>query len=124
MVQRLTYSEIDLIERRDVEKCLDETIEYIEMNYTEEIVKIESIENIQRKINSIRMFLFNRYKYEQLLETTYRIFEDQSINRPAELSSLNGRILLPPLNQLNFPQDDIQIGYTWIIPIRNSLGEI
>ncbi|CAF0834297.1 unnamed protein product [Rotaria sordida] len=112
MVQRLTYSEIEIIERRDVEKCLDETIEYVEMNYTEEIVKIESIENIQRKINSIRMFPFNRYKYEQLLETTYRIFEDQSINRPAELSSLNGRILLPSLNQLNFPQDDIQIGHT------------
>ncbi|CAF1209305.1 unnamed protein product [Rotaria sordida] len=122
--QRLTYSEIEIIERRDVEKRLDETIEYIEMNYTEVIVKIKSIENIQRKKNSIRMFPFNRYKYEQLFETTYRIIEDQTINHPGELSSLNGRILLPPPNQPNFPQNHIQIGSTWIIPIQNSLGEI
>ncbi|CAF2838869.1 unnamed protein product [Rotaria sp. Silwood2] len=122
--KRLTYSEIQIIEHHDVEKHLDETIEYIEMNYTEEIIKIESINNIQRKINSIRMFPFNQYKYEQLFETTYRIFEDQSIIRPAKLSSLNGRILIPPPNEPTFPQHDSQIGHTWTIPIINSLGEI
>ncbi|CAF1287585.1 unnamed protein product [Rotaria sp. Silwood1] len=122
--QRLTYLELQIIERHDVEKRLDETIEYIEMNYTEEIIKIDSIDNIQRKMNSIRMYPFDRYKHKQLLETTYRIFENQSINRPAELSSLNGRIIIPPPNEPSFPQDDIKIGHIWTIPIINSLGEI
>lgn len=122
--ESLTYSEIQFIERYDMEKHLDETIEYIEMNYTEKIIEIESIKNIQRRVYSIRMFPFNKYKYEQLFEITYRKTHNLSITHPAELSSWNGRILLSPPNEPNFPQDDILIGTTWKIPIINSFGEI
>ncbi|CAF3261576.1 unnamed protein product, partial [Rotaria socialis] len=73
---------------------------------------------------SIRIFPFNRYKYKDLSETAQRKFDNQSIIRPAELSSLNGRILIPSPNEPSFPQNNVEIGTTWIIPILNLLGEI
>jgi hypothetical protein len=120
----LNYSEIQLIERRDIEKRLDESIEYIQMNYTEQMIEIDSIEYIQRQINSVQIIPPNRYKHNQLFETTHRKVGDQSISRPVELSSVDGHILLPPPNEPNFPIDDISIGKSWSIPIMNSLGEV
>ncbi|CAF3234590.1 unnamed protein product [Rotaria socialis] len=75
-------------------------------------------------VSSIRIFPFNRYKYKELSETAQRKFDNQSIIRPAELSSLNGRILIPSPNEPSFPQNNVEIGTTWIIPILNLLGEI
>jgi hypothetical protein len=111
----LTYSEIQIIERHDFEKHLGETIEYIEINL---------IKNIEKRINSLRLIPHEQYKYNQLSETTYQQIDDQFLSHPAELSSFGGHIVLSSPNQPKFPQDDIQIGNSWIIPITNSLGEI
>jgi len=94
------------------------------MNYTEHITEIDSIKNIERQINSIRIIPENQYKFNQLSETIHRKFGEQVISHPVELSSIDGHILLPPLYEPNFPEDDIQTGQTWIVPILNSLGEI
>ncbi len=48
----------------------------------------------------------------------------QFSNRSAELSFSEGHLLLSPPNYPQFPQHDIQINDTSIIPIINSLGQI
>ena len=122
--QVLTYSEIQIIERHEIDKHLDQTIEYIEMNYTEYITEIVSIKHIERKIDSIRIIPRNQHKFKQLSETTHRRFGDQSLSQPAELSTVDGNIILPPPNEPTFPEHELEINQTWVIPIMNSLGEI
>lgn len=119
-----TYSEIQIIERHDFEKGIDESIEYIEMNYTEYINEIDSIKNIKKQINSIRIIPNNEHKIKQLSETTYLKFGEEFLSRPAELSSIDGHILLSSPDQPNFPENDIEIGGKWVIPIMNLVGEI
>ncbi|CAF1141418.1 unnamed protein product [Rotaria magnacalcarata] len=72
--QSLSYSDIQIVECRGVERQLDETIEYIQMNCTEQMIEIESIINIEKRSNSIRIFPFNRYKYKELSEISIKIF--------------------------------------------------
>lgn len=122
--QILTYSEVQIIEQHDVNKHLDQTIQYIQMNYTEYITEMDSIKHIERKIDSIRIIPTNQHKSKQLSEATHRKFGDQSMSRPAELSTVDGNIILPPPNDPSFPEHELEINQTWIIPIMNSLGEI
>jgi hypothetical protein len=61
----LTYCQIQIMERHDATTHVDETIEYIQMNYTEEINEI----NIQRRVDSLRIIPDNKYKYDQLFQT-------------------------------------------------------
>jgi len=53
----LTYSKIQISKRCHLEKYLDEIIEYI---------KIDSIINVQRRINFTRIILHNQYKYNPI----------------------------------------------------------
>ncbi|CAF4429021.1 unnamed protein product, partial [Rotaria socialis] len=46
--QSLSYSKIQIVERRGVERQLHETIGYIQMNDTEQMIEIESIINIEK----------------------------------------------------------------------------
>ena len=122
--QFLVYSEIQIVERHDVDKRLEQTVEYIQMNYTEHVTEINSIKHIERKINSIQIIPRNHNKLKQLSETTHRQFGQQAMSRPAELSTVDGHIILPPPTEPTFPEHELDVNQTWVVPIMNSLGEI
>lgn len=119
-----TYFEIQTIERHYFIQHFDETIEYIEMNYTEYLNEINSIKTIERRMNSIRIIPINEHKINQLSERIFRKFGEEYLSHPVELSSIDGHILLTLPYEPNLPENDIEIGRKWIIPIMNSLGEI
>lgn len=112
------------MERHDVDKRFDQTVEYIQMNYTEHITEIDSIKYIERKVDSIRIIPRNQHKLKQFSETTRRQFGHQSISRPVELSTVDGHLILPPPSEPSFPEHELEINQTWVVPIINSLGEI
>jgi hypothetical protein len=120
----LTYREIQIMERHDATRHLDETIQYIQMNFTEQIIEINNEKYLQRRVHSLQIIPDNKFKYDELFQTTQTSFHQQSSNRPAELSSSEGHLLLSSPSHPQFPQHYIQINETWIIPIMNSLGEI
>ena len=65
----LTYCQIQIMERHDATTHVDETIEYIQMNYTEEINEINHEKYIQRRVDSLQIIPDNKYKYDQLFQT-------------------------------------------------------
>lgn len=121
--QRRNYSEIQILERYDLEKNLHQCQEFIEMFYTEQTIEIDSIQYIEKHFPSVRIVPSNPRKKTQLMQTDRRIIGDDVLSsRPAQISSITGHILLSSPNEPRFPLDDIQIGSTWNIPMMNSLG--
>ena len=98
----LTYYQIQIMERHDAKTHLDETFEYIQMNYTKEINEINHEKYIQRRVHNLQIIPDNKYKYDQLFQTSQLPFQQQLSNRPAELSSSEGHLLLSPPIILNF----------------------
>lgn len=70
----LTYYQIQIMERHDAKTHLDETIEYIQMNYTEEINEINHEKYIQRRVHNLQIIPDNKYKYDQLFQTILKSF--------------------------------------------------
>jgi hypothetical protein len=70
----LTYYQIQIMERHDAKTHLAETIEYIQMNYTEEINEINHEKYIQRRVHNLQIIPDNKYKYDQLFQTILKSF--------------------------------------------------
>lgn len=120
----LTYSQIEIIERHDGNRHLDETMEFIQMNFTDSIQEENSTKIIRRTMNSIKIIPKNELKLKEFLQIKSRQINDESLSKPIELSSFNGNLLLLPRNEIQFPVNQIEINQTWNMNIENSLGKI
>ncbi|CAF2722775.1 unnamed protein product [Rotaria sp. Silwood2] len=76
------------------------------------------------QLNGPTGLFFDRYGNLVVVDWDNHRVQNQTINCPIELSSINGRVIIPPPIEPSSPQDDIQIGHIWTISIINSFGKI
>ena len=124
---QLTYFQTEIVERHDRNRGVEETIEFIQMNFTDFIQEEEeenSMKIIRRQMNSLKIIPKNDLKFKELSKINSHRIDEESLSKPIVLSSYNGNVLLLPRNEIYFPRNQIEINETWIHPIANSLGQI
>ena len=72
----LTYCQIQIMERHDAKTHVDETIEYIQMNYTEEINEINHENYIQRRVHNLQIIPDNKTHISFIISSVFVNFED------------------------------------------------